>query len=431
MNRYQAAEYTMDALKKAGAQEVRVTASEGCKEELNAEVGEFSLYRTLFNTSLNIKALKDGRKGTATINKLDKDAIDEAVAETIAAADAGVVDEAEGIAELTRNEKFEAGVLTPNKEALFDRIQEYLAEVKDKYPKINLEQFIASYNKSEEIFLNSNGVVFEKAAGSYNYNSMFTGQDGEKSTSFSGYGVTFTDVSKKFLDYTYARQTLLDTLNSFDPITVDGKFIGPVIFSPDCVSFLMYMVSMMFAGEGSIIDGTSIWMDRLGKQVASPKLTIGMNPHDLRIICGERYTGDGYLAEDCDIIKDGVLQTFLLSRYGSRKTGHARAKNLSHSFIIDNGDKAFGEMVKSIDKGLLVNRFSGGMPAPNGDFSGVAKNSFVIENGKVGKPISETMISGNIVDILNNILAISKDTIADGGSVLPWILMDGVTISGK
>jgi len=45
--------------------------------------------------------------------------------------------------------------------------------------------------------------------------------------------------------------------------------------------------------------------------------------------------------------------------------------------------------------------------------------------------VNETIISGNIMEILQNIIAISADLVADGGSVLPWIAMDGVTISGK
>ena len=71
------------------------------------------------------------------------------------------------------------------------------------------------------------------------------------------------------------------------------------------------------------------------------------------------------------------------------------------------------------------------MPSVNGDFSGVAKNSFLIEHGKVKAPISETMISGNLADMLNNVIAVSADTVCDGVSILPWIAFDGITISGK
>ena len=76
-------------------------------------------------------------------------------------------------------------------------------------------------------------------------------------------------------------------------------------------------------------------------------------------------------------------------------------------------------------------RFSGGDPAVGGDFSGVAKNSFLIENGKLANALSETMISGCVADMLLNIRGISSDLLQDGAASLPFIAFDGVTVSGK
>ena len=86
-------------------------------------------------------------------------------------------------------------------------------------------------------------------------------------------------------------------------------------------------------------------------------------------------------------------------------------------------------MISSIDRGILLSRFSGGSPSDNGDFSGVAKNSYYIEKGKIKYPISETMISGNICQMLHNIKDVSKETINFGSSIYPWIQFSGITIS--
>ena len=99
--------------------------------------------------------------------------------------------------------------------------------------------------------------------------------------------------------------------------------------------------------------------------------------------------------------------------------------------VIASGDKTLDEIIAGIEKGILVGRFSGGDPAQNGDFSGVAKNSFLIENGKITGAVSETMISGNLAEMLNNLVAISKERVADGYSVLPYAAFDGITVSGK
>jgi PmbA protein len=62
-----------------------------------------------------------------------------------------------------------------------------------------------------------------------------------------------------------------------------------------------------------------------------------------------------------------------------------------------------------------------GMPAANGNFSGVIKNSFAIENGEQGHALAETMIAGNMAQMLKDIVAVSQSTIDNGARRLPWI----------
>ena len=61
----------------------------------------------------------------------------------------------------------------------------------------------------------------------------------------------------------------------------------------------------------------------------------------------------------------------------------------------------------------------------------MAKNSFLVEDGQIKGAISETMINGNLAELLNHLVAISKETVADGNMVLPYVAFDGVVISGK
>ena len=99
--------------------------------------------------------------------------------------------------------------------------------------------------------------------------------------------------------------------------------------------------------------------------------------------------------------------------------------------MVEPGERSLEELIASVENGLLLNRFSGGNPSPNGDFSGVAKNSFLIRNGKIASAVSETMISGNIAALLKNILAVSRERVSDGMTVVPWVKAAGITISGK
>ena len=99
--------------------------------------------------------------------------------------------------------------------------------------------------------------------------------------------------------------------------------------------------------------------------------------------------------------------------------------------MVAAGETPLEDIIASIDKGIYVGRFSGGEPSVNGDFSGVAKNSFLIENGKLTKPLRETMIAGNLAELLLNIGQISVETVNDGVTVLPYVSFPDVTISGK
>ena len=165
--------------------------------------------------------------------------------------------------------------------------------------------------------------------------------------------------------------------------------------------------------------------------MADERITISLAPLDERIVCGNRTTGEGFRAENYDVIKDGRLNAFALGLYAANKLQLPRGRNDSFNVIVAPGHKPIADIIASVDKGILVGRFSGGQPASNGDFSGVAKNSFLIENGKIGPALSETMISGNMADMLNRLRAISSEQVVDGMSVLPYMAFDGITISGK
>ena len=123
------------------------------------------------------------------------------------------------------------------------------------------------------------------------------------------------------------------------------------------------------------------------------------------------------------------MKTHLLGIYGAKKLSKNRALNDGGAYIVDPGDKLHADIIKDVEKGVLLSRFSGGTPANNGDFSGVAKNSYYIENGEIKYPLSETMVSGNIRRMFENLDEVSSDRIDFGSCILPWISFKGITVS--
>jgi len=169
----------------------------------------------------------------------------------------------------------------------------------------------------------------------------------------------------------------------------------------------------------------------MGKAVVSPLLTVRSEPDGTTVEVGYSYTGDGFRAENCPIIERGSLRNFTLGLYGSNKTGKPRCPSGGGAIVVEAGETPLADMIRDVKKGLLLARFSGGSPSDNGDFSGVAKNSYLVENGRITRPVGETMIAGNVAKLFQSVRAVSKERVDYGSGVLPWVLSGNIGISGK
>jgi PmbA protein len=321
-------------------------------------------------------------------------------------------------------------VSEPDKGALFDAVKDLIGSVTSDYPKIIVEQLFADHRRSNTLYLNSNGAQYTYDRGCYEFSSTFSAHEGEKASSFSGYGARFLGFGTRLIDFPMHRDLLRESEESLKAKSAGNKQTGTLILTPNCLHEIFGTIFSNFISDSVIIDKTSPWKDMLGKPVADERITVSASPLDPRIVCGSRITGDGYRAENCTLKENGNLKTFQLSQYGSRKTGLPRAANYGSEYVVAPGDKALADMIASTKHGVLMGRFSGGQPGTNGDFSGVAKNSFLIENGEIAGALSETMISGNFVEMLKTLIDILKETVCTSYAVLPWMSFGGVTIAG-
>lgn len=421
----------VDSLLNSGVDKAQARAVTSEKYELNVAAGEITLLRTTFDTKIDIEAVKNGKKGTITINKTDDASIKEAVNSVNELLDTAEADEANDIACKQEAKEFSSGASKPDLDKMYKSLKNYTAAVKEKYPKIILEEAYLDFTLRKEQFANSNGVNFKASKGVYSFMTDFTAKDKEKSSSFNGTYFSSKNLDKELLDCVTIDTLLKQSTEQINTKSMNGKFVGDVIITPDCLGEMISFYENTFLNDMALISGSSILKDKLNEKVASEKLTIHSAPVSGKIADGYFITQDGFEAKNCTIIDKGVLKTFMLSLYGANKTNKERAVNDGGAYIVEPGTKSFDKIVKSIDKGLLLCRFSGGNPAANGDFSGVAKNSYYIENGEIKYPVSETMITANLYKMFNDIKDISKETIDFGNSILPWVCISDVTISGK
>ena len=256
---YEIAEYTLKALKNCGADAAQCIVDRSKKDELNVDGGKFSLMRSTFNTSISMKAIKGGKKGVTSINQATKEAIDEAAAQCIAAAESSVPDEAEQIAPFTAKAEYKTGVFEPDLDKLFDRIEEFMSQTKKEYPKVILEQLISDYEHSEKLYMNTNGTSLRYEHGEYSFNTMFSAHEGEKASSFNGYFCALDNLDKPFMDAGMQRQLLEESEKQLDTVSPSEKFVGKVIYSPDCFNELLQTALENFASSGVLMDGVLLF----------------------------------------------------------------------------------------------------------------------------------------------------------------------------
>ncbi len=407
------------------------TISKSEKQELNLENGGFKLLRTVFNNSGSLRVFLGAKMGSVSGNDITEEGLKKLVDDGIAAAESASEDPCHDIAPDQGTDLFRQGIYEPDMDKFIERIKEFLDVVAKDYPKVKIMSSIGSFDRWMWISRNTNGTEFSAIAGQYHFSIEICASDGEKTTGLDYTGFSTKDLDKPFIEMADVKKHLEDIQNSICPESLEGKFEGTVILTPGCALNFIFMTLSNYIGEGVIIDGTSLWLDKVGEQVASDKLTISLKPYDDRIVMGERGTYSGFRAEEVTLIDKGVLKTHWLGLYASNKTGRPIVKNTGSDIVVEPGDKTLEELIASIDKGLILGGFSGGHPGTNGEFSGVAKNSFLIENGKIKGAVTETMVNGNLGDAFKNIRGITKEVLCDGSSVIPYIAIDNIVISGK
>ena len=346
-------------------------------------------------------------------------------------AEAGTADENFDIAPGMDAAKFTIGAVEPDIDKLMQRAKELSEDIKNRHPKVLVMQIILKHVSAHSIYRNTNGSQDEKVSGRYEVSVEFAGNDGENSTGIAGTFVAVSSLDKPFIELGSIEKDLKDAEDSLNPISVDGKFEGDVIFTPSCAMIMTYYALSNFVGESAVLENTGLWLGKIGQKVAADKLTVAMKPWDERIVNHEVHTDDGFRSEDYTIIENGVLKSYMTSLYAANKCKVERAKNSGFDLVIEGGDVALADMIKGIKRGLIVGAVSCGMPSGNGELSGVAKNSFYVEDGQIKGAVTETMINFNLADMMQNVTALSKEVLCDGTMAVPYIEVSHVLISGK
>ena len=204
----------------------------------------------------------------------------------------------------------------------------------------------------------------------------------------------------------------------------------PVLFEAPLASGLISSLIGAISG-GSLYRKSSFLLDSLGKQIAAPLLNIQEDPHVKKGVASSPFDHEGVATKSRQLVKNGVLQGYVLSSYSARKLGMQTTGNAggSHNLIVQSTGHTFAELLKFMGTGLLVTEVLGhGLNMVTGDYSRGAAG-FWVENGVIAYPVEEITIAGNMKEMLNQITAIGTDVIKNSSKLTGSILIEKMTVA--
>ena len=206
----------------------------------------------------------------------------------------------------------------------------------------------------------------------------------------------------------------------------------PVIFAAEVAGGLIGHFIGAIRG-GNLYRKSSFLLDQLGKPVFPGFIHIHEQPHLRKALGSAPYDGEGVATHPHDLIKDGILEAYVLSTYSARKLGMKTTGNAGgvHNLILDPGDSDLAGLLKKMGTGLLVNELMGqGVNIVTGDYSRGA-GGFWVENGEIQYPVEEITIAGNLKTMLMNIVAVGNDVDLRGNTRTGSIMIEEMTVAGN
>ncbi|MBN8816895.1 MAG: TldD/PmbA family protein [Sphingomonas sp.] len=213
----------------------------------------------------------------------------------------------------------------------------------------------------------------------------------------------------------------------------------PVIFDPRVGSSLVGHLVSAIAGA-AIARGTSFLLGKLAERVFADGITITDDPHRPRGLRSRPFDGEGLGVSPTDLVREGVLQTWLLESASARQlglepTGHAvrggsgaPGVGTSNTYL-EPGTATRDDLFAGVARGVYVTELIGmGVNGVTGDYSRGAAG-FLIENGELTRPVDEFTIAGNLADMFLNLTA-ANDLEFRYATNVPTLRIDGMTIAG-
>jgi PmbA protein len=207
---------------------------------------------------------------------------------------------------------------------------------------------------------------------------------------------------------------------------------APVLFRAEMAAGLMR--SLVGAVRGpALYRRASFLLDALGQPLFPAFVRIHEDPLKRRGLSSSPFDDEGVATRARDLVRDGVLQGYVLDSYAARRLGTVTTGNAGgvRNLTAELGPLDFGGLLREMGTGLVVTELMGqGVNLVTGDYSRGAAG-FWVENGAVAYPVEEITIAGNLRDMFRGLVAIGRDADAPGSFRTGSWLIESMTIAGE
>ena len=417
-------EIDVDAILRQGqnfADEVEVYVSR--YEDLSLEQRKMAVSSVFEHAGQNIyiRVVKDGRIGVSATS--DPTRIGDAMKAAVSSAN--LSEKIEGWSGLAKKAEIAAGK-DPYDETLeisADTAAEYLSRMNagaEKYAEARVVTAGVTLMKGSSILANSNGVWLERK-----FTDISLGIDAicEGSTGYDGDSAPF---ASRLNPEKIGEQTAFYASASRGGETIESKKYD-VVFSENVVDSLIYELFSDAVNGRNVLTGKSIYANSLNTEVANSKISFSDSPMEEAGDSWRRFDTEGTPTKKLDIVKDGVLTSFLYDKKTAAQTGTATTGNALRA---GNGTTTIAPHCLTISAPtenvlerpcLFVKEVIGAHTANplTGEFSVEVANAFLAEGGKLNRPVKKAMLAGNVFDILKGEITISQSAKAFSGALVP------------
>ena len=426
----------LDEARAQGASAAEAAVSMGSGLNVTVRMGEVETVEYNRDKGLGVTVYFGQRKGSASTTDFEIAAVKETVAAACAIAKYTAEDDCSGLADASLMARdipdldlFFPWNIDADQAIVLARSCEDAARAVDKRIT-NSEGATVSSQQGARVYANSHGFVGAYPTTRHSVSCCVIGQDGEVMQRDYWYSSARDagDMQDAAAIGTIAAQRTLRRLNGRRLTTRQA----PVVFEADVAGSVLGSFVSAIRG-GNLYRKSTFLLDSLGTQVFPAWLSLREDPHVKKGLASSPFDNEGVATHAHDLVRDGVVKSYVLDSYAARKLGMQTTGNAggTHNLIVSHGNQDLNALLRQMDTGLLVTELLGhGVNLTNGDYSRGA-SGFWVERGEIQYPVEEITIAGNLKTMFQNIVAIANDVDLRKNLRTGSLLIERMTIAGE